>query len=47
MDRLMSNSDERRRLGTGALKVIERFSMERIMTMWDEAVTHACQGANQ
>ena len=47
MDRLMANSDERRRLGTGALKVIERFSMEKIMTMWDEAVTHACQGANQ
>jgi GalNAc-alpha-(1->4)-GalNAc-alpha-(1->3)-diNAcBac-PP-undecaprenol alpha-1,4-N-acetyl-D-galactosaminyltransferase len=46
MDRLMANSDERRRLGTGALEVIERFSMERIMTMWDEAVIHACQAAN-
>ena len=47
MDRLMANSDERRRLGTGALEVIERFSVERIMTMWDEAVTHTCQAANQ
>ena len=43
----MGNSDERRRLGTGALEVIERFSMNRIMTMWDKVVTHACQAANQ
>ena len=47
MDRLMADSDERRRLGTGAREVIERFSMKRIMTIWDEAVTHACQAANQ
>ena len=47
MDRLMANSDERRRLGTGALEFIERFSMERVMTMWNEAVTNACHAANQ
>ena len=47
MDRLMENSDERRRLGAGALEVIERFSMGKVMTMWDEAVTRACQTANQ
>ena len=47
MDRLMANPDERRRLGAGALEVIERFSMEKVMTMWDEAVTRACQAANQ
>lgn len=47
MDRLMANSDERHRLGAGALNVIERFSMERIMTMWDEAVTYARQAVNQ
>ena len=43
----MGNSDERRRIGTGALDVIEQFSMKRIMTMRDEAVTYACQAANQ
>ena len=47
MDRLMANPDERRRLGAGALEVIERFSMEKVMTMWDEAVTHTCQAAKQ
>ena len=47
MDRLMANPDERRRLGAGALEVIERFSIEKVMTMWDEAVTCACQAANQ
>lgn len=47
MDHLMASTDERRRLGAGAREVIERFSMKRIMTMWDEAVTHACRAANQ
>jgi GalNAc-alpha-(1->4)-GalNAc-alpha-(1->3)-diNAcBac-PP-undecaprenol alpha-1,4-N-acetyl-D-galactosaminyltransferase len=47
MDRLMADSDERRRLGRGALNVIERFSMEKIMTMWDKAVTHTCRAVNQ
>ena len=43
----MENSDERRRIGTGALDVIKQFSMKRVMTMRDEAVTHAYQAANQ
>lgn len=47
MDRLMANASERRRLGTSALTVIERFSIKRIMTMWDEAVTRTCKVANQ
>lgn len=45
MDRLMAHSDERRHLGTRAREIMARFSTERIMTMWDEAVTHACQAA--
>ena len=39
MDRLMANSDERQRLGTRAAEIIERFSIEKIMKMWDELVS--------
>lgn len=47
MDRLMTNSNERRRLGTRACEIIERFSIGRIMALWDEAVTRTCQAANR
>lgn len=47
MDRLMANSNERRRLGTRACEIIERFSIGRIMALWDEAVTRTCQAANR
>jgi glycosyltransferase involved in cell wall biosynthesis len=43
MDRLMSNPLERQRLGTSAMEVAERFSIEKIMSMWDELVAHACR----
>jgi GalNAc-alpha-(1->4)-GalNAc-alpha-(1->3)-diNAcBac-PP-undecaprenol alpha-1,4-N-acetyl-D-galactosaminyltransferase len=47
MDRLIANADERRRLGRRALEVIERFSLERIMTMWDEALTSVYRTASR
>ncbi len=43
MDRLMSNPLERQRLGTSAMEVAERFSIEKIMSMWDELVAQACR----
>jgi len=43
MDRLMANPVERQRLGTAAMEVIERFSLEKIMSMWDELVAHTCR----
>ena len=42
MDRLMANSAERERLGTRAVEVVERFSTERVMKLWDEVVCDAC-----
>jgi glycosyltransferase involved in cell wall biosynthesis len=35
MKRLMSDENERRRLGAEAKRIVERFSVERIMRMWD------------
>jgi GalNAc-alpha-(1->4)-GalNAc-alpha-(1->3)-diNAcBac-PP-undecaprenol alpha-1,4-N-acetyl-D-galactosaminyltransferase len=43
MDRLMANPVERQRLGAGAMEVVERFSLERIMSMWGELVAHTCR----
>ena len=43
MDRLMANPAERQRLGAAAMEVIERFSLEKIMSMWDELVAHTCR----
>ena len=39
MDRLMANPEERRRLGTHAGHIVERFSPETIMHMWEELLT--------
>jgi glycosyltransferase involved in cell wall biosynthesis len=39
MDRLMENPEERQRLGTHAGHIVERFSTETIMNMWDELLT--------
>lgn len=43
MDRLMANPAERRRLGARAMEVVERFSIEKIMSMWDELLAHTCR----
>lgn len=46
MDRLMANPAERQRLGACAMEVIERFSIEKIMSMWDELLAHTCRGGH-
>lgn len=38
MRRLMSNHDERARLAARAPEVRERFSMERVLALWDDAI---------
>jgi glycosyltransferase involved in cell wall biosynthesis len=43
MDRLMADPAERQRLGECAVEVIERFSIHRIMNMWDDLFATACQ----
>lgn len=47
MDRLMADPVERQRLGTRAVDVVERFSIEKVMNMWDEVATHVCRGVAQ
>jgi len=36
MDRLMSNEMERKRLGSRAVEISERFGLEKVMGMWEE-----------
>lgn len=43
MDHLMGDAGERQRLGTRAVEIIERFSMDRILAMWDEVFELATQ----
>jgi glycosyltransferase involved in cell wall biosynthesis len=38
MVHMMANPTERARLGEQALRIVERFSMERVLGMWEEAV---------
>jgi GalNAc-alpha-(1->4)-GalNAc-alpha-(1->3)-diNAcBac-PP-undecaprenol alpha-1,4-N-acetyl-D-galactosaminyltransferase len=51
MTRLMGNESERRRLGSRATEVVERFGLARVMAMWDEllekAVGRVQQSTNQ
>lgn len=44
MDKLMGDDSERCRLGTNALEVTERFSVPRIMAMWDKVLSRATRG---
>ena len=46
MDRLMANQAERQRLGANAVQVIERFSIEKIMNMWDNLLGLTCRVPN-
>ncbi|MBK9307110.1 MAG: glycosyltransferase family 4 protein [Nitrospira sp.] len=39
MDRLMADHKERQRLGKRAVEVVERFSMNRVMKLWDDLLT--------
>jgi GalNAc-alpha-(1->4)-GalNAc-alpha-(1->3)-diNAcBac-PP-undecaprenol alpha-1,4-N-acetyl-D-galactosaminyltransferase len=43
MRQLMGNGPLRKRLGSRAADVGDRFSLPRIMQQWDGVVTHACQ----
>lgn len=40
MDRLMANQTERRYLAAHAVKVTERFGVDKVMNMWDELLIH-------
>ncbi|NEQ64732.1 MAG: glycosyltransferase family 4 protein [Symploca sp. SIO2D2] len=44
MDRLMSNNQERRCLAERAPEVLERFSLEKIMTMWENLLIQVLKG---
>ena len=43
MDRLMAHEPERQRLGANAMKITERFGVEKIMNMWDDLLGHTCR----
>jgi glycosyltransferase involved in cell wall biosynthesis len=45
MDRLLSDDEERARYGRRALEVRERFSLEKIMPMWEEVLEKVCPQA--
>ena len=42
MDRFMADQAERKRLGARAGEVIQRFSIERIMSLWEKVLMQAC-----
>lgn len=41
MVHLMTDSDQRARLGERASRIVERFSMERVLTLWEAAIDRA------
>ena len=43
MDRLMADRTERQRLGARAGEVVERFSIDKIMNMWEKVLANSCQ----
>jgi glycosyltransferase involved in cell wall biosynthesis len=46
MNRLMANREERQRLGARAAEVTERFSIEKIMNMWNDLLHLTCRVPN-
>ena len=42
MIRLMESPKERQRLGLRAVEVVERFSTDRIMKLWDDLLRGTC-----
>lgn len=47
MDRLMTDSVERKRLGMCAADAVERFKIDKVMNMWDELLSYACPGGGK
>ncbi len=43
MDCLMADQPKRKRLGGRAVEVVERFSKEKIMNIWEELMIHLCR----
>jgi len=43
MDRLMSDEDERKRLSSCAMEAVERFSLEKIMGMWEKLLAQVVE----
>jgi glycosyltransferase involved in cell wall biosynthesis len=44
MERLINDETERRRLGANAKKTAERYSLERIMPMWEDLIQNVLDG---
>ena len=43
MDRLMSDEKERKRLSVGGIEAVERFSLEKIMGMWEKLLAQVVE----
>jgi glycosyltransferase involved in cell wall biosynthesis len=44
MDRLMCNEEERRRLASRAVEIVDRFGVEKVEQMWERLFAQATQG---
>jgi glycosyltransferase involved in cell wall biosynthesis len=45
MARLMDDEDERRRLGSRAVEVVERYGVDRVLSLWDELLRELAPAA--
>lgn len=46
LEQLMADEEERRRLAAAAPKVVERFGIERVMSMWSQLVVSAARNSD-